>query len=93
MLPTLEEGERLLVRRVRQVRLGDLVVCRSPGADHRIVVKRVAAIDDGEIILRGDNAGASTDSRHFGPVDPEAVLGVAFYRYAPTAGRLSRGRR
>jgi nickel-type superoxide dismutase maturation protease len=92
MLPTLAEGERLLARRVRRLRTGDLVVCRSPLEPDRLLVKRVAGIEGRQIRVQGDNAGASTDSRAFGPIDRREVLGVACYRYAPpeAAGWLHR---
>ncbi len=35
----------------------------------------------------GDNRDFSTDSRQFGPVRREAVIGVAWYRYAPPQRR------
>lgn len=92
MLPTLAEGDRLLVRQVRELRLGDVVVFTSP-VEGGVLVKRVAALAPGEVTVVGDNEGASTDSRHFGPVRRESVRGVAVYRYAPNPARLARGRR
>ena len=77
MLPTLAEGERLLTRRVRRLRTGDLVVCRSPLEPDRLLVKRIAEIEGRRIRVQGDNAAASTDSREFGPIDRREVLGVA----------------
>jgi nickel-type superoxide dismutase maturation protease len=94
MLPTLAEGERVLARRVRRVRVGDLVVCRAP-EDGLLLVKRVVSCANGAVEVRGDNEGASVDSRHFGALDGGAVLGVVFYRYHPpaAAGLLPRGPR
>jgi signal peptidase I len=43
----------------------------------------VAAVDDGRCTLLGDRPEASTDSRIFGPVPLEDVLGRAVFRYAP----------
>lgn len=103
MAPTLLPGDHLLVRPTRSLRRGDLVVVKDPDADGRWVVKRVAALphqrvtaggrtlDAGDgIILLGDNAERSTDSRQYGPVPVEAVHGRVWYRYAPPerAGRL-----
>ena len=103
MAPTLLPGDHLLVRPVRTFRRGDLVVVRDPDDAQRWVVKRVAALPgetievdgrllaagDGLIVL-GDNAAQSTDSRSYGAVPTDDVHGRAWYRYAPAtrAGRL-----
>ena len=83
MRPALEPGDRLLVLSLPP-RVGDIVAVRHRG---RTIVKRVAAIaDDGDRVdVLGDNAAASTDSRTFGPVAREAILGRVVYRYAPAA--------
>jgi type IV secretory pathway protease TraF len=60
---------------------------RVPG---RLMVKRVAGFDGNGVLVRGDNDAASTDSRHFGPVDRTAIRGRVVYRYHPDdrRGRL-----
>ena len=40
-----------------------------------------------EYFLLGDNRARSDDSRRFGPVHREAILGRAWYRYAPAPRR------
>lgn len=93
MRPTLLPGDRLVVWRTRQVRLGDLVVLPDPRAPQRPLVKRVVhQHPDGALLLRGDNPAASTDSRAFGTVPTTAVQGRVVYRYHPRerAGRLTR---
>jgi signal peptidase I len=91
MLPTLAAGDRVMVRRVRphRVRPGNVVVARTPGtggdapARQRVagetwLVKRVTAVGSppGTVVLHGDNAARSRDSRHWGPVPADRVLGV-----------------
>jgi nickel-type superoxide dismutase maturation protease len=90
MLPTLEPGDHVLVRRTRSVVRGDLVVFSDPESDQRLVAKRVAAVHPDGLEVVGDNRGASRDSRDFGIVAHSRVLGVAWYRYVPTsrAGRI-----
>jgi nickel-type superoxide dismutase maturation protease len=81
MAPGLGDGDWVLARRVARVRVGDVVVLEHPQRPGFLVVKRVGAVrPDGYWVL-GDAAGASTDSRHFGPV-PE-VLGRVVWRVRP----------
>ncbi|MFE9691890.1 S24/S26 family peptidase [Micromonospora sp. NPDC005806] len=81
MEPTLHDGDQLIVRVGRTPAAGDLVVFRArdvvPNADLTWMVKRVHRIEpDGAVTVRGDNAHTQ-DSRHFGAVPRDAVLGVA----------------
>jgi nickel-type superoxide dismutase maturation protease len=89
MRPTLEPGDRLVCVRSRRVRPGDLVAVHDP-RDGRLLVKRVASVDP--LTVAGDNPDASTDSRSFGAVTPDRVVGRAVYRYWPDdrRGRLPR---
>lgn len=48
-----------------------------------MMLKRVESIHARGIEVRGDNPPASTDSRHFGLVPWDAVLGIVVYRYFP----------
>ncbi len=92
MRPALEPGDRLLVVRRRRYRPGDVVALADP-RDGRLLVKRVASVTaDGLLDVRGDDPGASTDSRTFGLVPPGRVRGLAVHRYAPPAraGRMPR---
>lgn len=93
MRPTLEPGEHLLVLRTHRLRPGDLAVVADPRAPQRLVVKRVLGVSpDGALVVRGDNPGASTDSRTFGPVGPDGAIGRVLYRYHPASrrGRIPR---
>ncbi len=83
MLPTLRPGDRLALRRGGQLRPGDIVAVADPRHHDRILVKRIHAVDGGRVDVRGDAADCSTDSRTFGPVDADAVIGRAVYRYSP----------
>ena len=83
MEPTLTPGDRLLVVRSRSVHAGDVVAVRDPRERGRVLVKRVSAVLENEVVVRGDNPEVSTDSRSFGPVPSSAVLGRVVRRYAP----------
>jgi nickel-type superoxide dismutase maturation protease len=87
MAPTLLPGDRLLLVRARRLRAGDLVAVPDPRQARRLLVKRITALHDGSVELRGDNPGASTDSRVFGDVPVSLVLGRVVRRYAPSGRR------
>jgi nickel-type superoxide dismutase maturation protease len=93
MRPALEPGDRLVVRRTRRPHVGDVIALHDPRDERRVLVKRVGELGEGRFVVLGDNAGASTDSRVFGPVPSAAVIGVAVYRYAPAHRSAMLGRR
>jgi nickel-type superoxide dismutase maturation protease len=82
MEPTLAPGDRLLVVRRRRLRVGDIVAVRDPRG-HRVLVKRVSALIGDDVVVRGDNPVASTDSATLGALSRRAVLGRVVRRYAP----------
>jgi len=88
MVPTLRPGDRLLVEtwtyRRRAPHVGEVVVAPDPRAPTRELVKRVAAVAEGRVSLRGD-AARSTDSRRFGSVPVTSVRARAAFRYWPLA--------
>jgi len=51
--------------------------------EQRTVVKRLAAVTGDGLTVVGDNPAASSDSRTFGPVAPQAFRGRVLYRYHP----------
>jgi nickel-type superoxide dismutase maturation protease len=87
MVPSLQPGDRLLLVPAWGLRRGEVIAVRDPGDRDRLLVKRVSAIDRRAslVTVLGDNPGASTDSRAFGPVPRRSVAGRAVYRYAPPA--------
>lgn len=93
MLPALEPGDWLIVERVRPggrpVQPGDIVLARDPRERARMLIKRVARVDDDGAWLLGDNPAESTDSRQFGPVALDEVVGRVRWRYWP-ARRVGR---
>jgi len=97
MRPTLEPGDRLVILRpLRRPRPapGAMVAVSDPRDRRRTVVKSVVRADRHSVTVAGDNASASTDSRHFGPVAITEVKGLVVYRYGPESrrGRVAAGR-
>ena len=100
MLPTFRPGDRLLIdpRPPRPLVPGDVVALRDPEREGRWLLKRVVDLGPdgstealrtapGTVYVVGDNAGPSRDSRHFGAVPRDRILGLAWYRYFPTDRR------
>ena len=81
MVPELAPGDRVVVRKTHQVAVGDVVALRDPVEPDRYLVKRVVALEHRALRVEGDNAGASRDSRHFGPVPLSLVIGRVVGRY------------
>jgi nickel-type superoxide dismutase maturation protease len=91
MRPTLLPGDRLVVLRLAaRPQRGQLVLTPDPRVPERMLVKRVHAVDNGRVDLRGDDPSASTDSRTFGTVPADAVAVCVVLRYHPgdRAGRV-----
>lgn len=76
MRPALEDGDRVLYVPAGAFSRGDVVLARHPVVTDLLVIKRVEAVGaDGRVDLRGDAGVASSDSRGFGPVRLEAIVG------------------
>jgi SOS-response transcriptional repressor LexA len=91
MLPTLGEGDLLLVSYRRPPRVGDLVVACF--ADGTVAVKRAdgrRTARDGAPAwwLLSDNPEEGVDSRHRGPVRESDVIAVTVARIWPRPGLL-----
>ncbi len=81
MVPTLSDGDYVLVDPSRRAEAGAVVLARHPYRSGLRLVKRVARIEgDGRLFLSGDQPVESTDSRHFGALAPGCVLGVVVAR-------------
>ena len=80
MLPTLQPGDFLLVKRTQDFFIGDLVVVLH---EENKLIKRVVDEQQNQIWLSGDNVKESNDSRFFGWVDKDQVLGKVILKYWP----------
>ena len=100
MTPALAPGDWLLLdpTPLRWPRRGSIVVFREPDSGI-LAIKRVAAgpgdrvrisagllhLGPDEAWLLGDNTAVSLDSRRYGPVPLEALVGRAWFRYGPVS--------
>jgi len=85
MVPTLAPGERLLVRYDGPIVLGDIVVFER---GNQIDIKRIERIELAGIFVVGDNELVSTDSRNYGLIPHDSVLGTSSIRIWPKPGRI-----
>lgn len=85
MLPTLSPGEDVLVIPVEtqtKISPGDIVICRHPLKRDIRMVKRVSEIFyDGGCYVLSDNTSEGSDSRSFGVVDRELIIGRVTSRF------------
>ncbi|MFE9929098.1 nickel-type superoxide dismutase maturation protease [Streptomyces sp. NPDC005533] len=84
MVPTLTNGDQVLVRYGAAVRPGDVVVLRHPFQQDLLVIKRAVERRPGGWWVLGDNPYNETgDSTVYGPVPAELVLATAVLRFRP----------
>ena len=86
MTPLLEPGQEVLINpaayRHTLPQPGDIVVVRHPYQPHLRLIKRITdVLDEERYIVKGDNPLESTDSRSFGPVGFEHILGQVTSRF------------
>jgi len=53
MIPTLKDGQQIIVLKTSDFQVGDLVVARHP--EYNLIVKRVAEINGTQVYLKSDN--------------------------------------
>jgi len=53
MVPTLKDGQDIVVLKTKDYKVGDIVVARHP--EYGLIVKRVSQIKDGQVYLMSDN--------------------------------------
>lgn len=110
MEPALHPGDRLLVRRTKRLRRGQIAVLQFParGSAKQLLVKRVVAVPGDRVsgawrgpglrdlsgtavpldcvVVLGDNRPVSWDSRHYGFVTSDRLVGAVRRRLSGPAG-------
>lgn len=76
MEPTLNNGQVVWVNNwaylINKIKIGDIVVFEK---NSKALIKRVAKINGKSVSLMGDNRSDSLDSRDFGKVSNDKILG------------------
>jgi nickel-type superoxide dismutase maturation protease len=82
MLPSLKPGDIVLVKKkwfFCKIEKGDIVVLYDPRMRQQII-KRVVASNLGKYYAQGDNTQKSTDSRTFGWISKNLIIGKVIQR-------------
>ncbi len=79
MWPTLKPKDRVIVRPLNQHSelppIGAIIVCIHPHQPSCRVIKRLSAVTDNQLTILGDYPDASTDSRQWGSISRECLIG------------------
>jgi len=78
MLPTLQDGDRVIVKYGRKARPGSLVLVKLP--DRPLSIKRLVRHDADGWWVERDNPREGVDSWHVGPVPEDDLVAVVVTR-------------
>ena len=80
MIPTFQPNDIVIYRPINKnedsIELGSIVIAIHPLRTEQLIIKRIHNIHSKGIDLRGDNLAISIDSRHFGLIPPNYIIGV-----------------
>ena len=76
---TLKEGDLITYKKLNSkkidLKIGDIVVVSHPKTKNKLIIKRIYKIYHNKFDLRGDNYLSSTDSREFGLIELDLIIG------------------
>lgn len=80
MSPTLKVGSNVLVCKYifSKPKVEDIIAARDP-RDGKTIIKRIIKIENKKYFLQGGNKEASTDSRSFGLIDKDDIIGKVIF--------------
>ena len=83
MIPSLYDGDLVFFRKYSAnkstIEIGDIIIFNHPSKKIRLI-KRVKTINDFSIEVSGDNQYLSTDSKAFGAIQKENIIGIVTSR-------------
>ncbi len=78
MYPLFSSGQDVLVNKLsyifRKPKIGDVIVLRHK-KDKRYIIKRIVKIHKDQYFVEGENKKESTDSRQFGWISKDNIVG------------------
>lgn len=82
MEPTLKSGDYIIVNKLAYIfkkpSKGDIVVLKHPKDKNKFLIKRISDTGYSKYFVVGDNKNYSTDSRHFGAINKNLIVGKLF---------------
>ena len=79
MEQTISEGDLITYKKINpknlELEVGDIVVASHPKIKSKLIIKRIYQIHQNKFDLRGDNSLSSTDSREWGLVELDLIVG------------------
>ena len=79
MEETISEGDLITYKRINpknlDLKIGDIVVASHPKIKSKLLIKRIHRIYQDKFDLRGDNILSSTDSRGWGLIELNLIVG------------------
>ena len=79
MEDTISEGDLITYKKINPKKLGlvvgDIVVFSHPKIKNKLIIKRIYKIHENKFDLRGDNSLSSTDSREWGLIELDLIVG------------------
>ncbi len=79
MESTISEGDLIIYKKTDpknlDLSIGDIVVASHPKIKNKLIIKRINQIYQNKFDLRGDNLFSSTDSREWGLIELDLIVG------------------
>ena len=79
MQDTLSDGDLITFKKINRkhinLEIGDIVVASHPRIKNKLIIKRIHSIHQNKFDLRGDNSALSNDSRDFGLIKIDLIIG------------------
>lgn len=85
MEPAFRSGDYVIINKLAYIFgkpfKGDVVVLKHPKEKERFIIKRISVVTNSdEYYVIGDNRDFSQDSRHFGPIKKDLIIGKVLVR-------------
>ena len=79
MLGTISEGDLITYKKIDfknpDLGIGDIVIASHPKIKNKLIIKRIYGMHQNKFDLRGDNLLFSTDSREWGLIELDLIVG------------------